>query len=90
MIFVCSQYSADKGNVEAQTAVAQVLNYGTFGIRRDHALVWPLGREEAVYIYNILPDRTTGMSPLRVSSLTSPTFARFPFIPGIEVLHQRR
>lgn len=31
------QYSADKGNVDAQTAVGQVLNYGTHGVQRDHA-----------------------------------------------------
>ncbi|KXZ44261.1 hypothetical protein GPECTOR_70g492 [Gonium pectorale] len=31
------QYSADKGNTEAQTAVGQVLNYGTHGVDRDHA-----------------------------------------------------
>lgn len=30
------QYSADKGNVDAQTAVGQVLNYGTHGVQRDH------------------------------------------------------
>ena len=33
------QYSADKGNVDAQTAVAQVLNYGTYGVERDHVQV---------------------------------------------------
>ncbi|GAX75410.1 hypothetical protein CEUSTIGMA_g2854.t1 [Chlamydomonas eustigma] len=33
------QYSADKGNVDAQTAVAQVLNFGTYGVQRDHAQV---------------------------------------------------
>lgn len=31
------QDSADKGNVDAQTAVGQVLNYGTHGVQRDHA-----------------------------------------------------
>jgi SEL1 protein len=31
------QYSADHGNVDAQTAVGQVLNYGTHGVQRDHA-----------------------------------------------------
>ncbi|GFR40754.1 hypothetical protein Agub_g1365, partial [Astrephomene gubernaculifera] len=31
------QVSADRGNREAQTAVGQVLNYGTHGIDRDHA-----------------------------------------------------
>ncbi|PNW85669.1 hypothetical protein CHLRE_03g197400v5 [Chlamydomonas reinhardtii] len=30
------QYSADRGNTEAQTAVGQVLNYGTHGVDRDH------------------------------------------------------
>mmetsp|Transcript_12326 Transcript_12326/g.26616 ORF Transcript_12326/g.26616 Transcript_12326/m.26616 type:complete len:777 (-) Transcript_12326:145-2475(-) len=30
------QYSADRGNVDAQTAVGQVLNYGTHGVQRDH------------------------------------------------------
>ncbi|GIL51665.1 hypothetical protein Vafri_7607 [Volvox africanus] len=30
------QFSADRGNIEAQTAVAQVLNYGTLGMDRDH------------------------------------------------------
>jgi SEL1 protein len=30
------QYNADKGNVEAQTAVGQVLNYGTHGVQQDH------------------------------------------------------
>lgn len=31
------QYSADRGNTEAQTAVGQVLNFGTHGVERDHA-----------------------------------------------------
>ncbi len=31
------QDSADKGNVDAQTAVGQVFNYGMHGMRRDHA-----------------------------------------------------
>jgi SEL1 protein len=31
------QDSADKGNVDAQTAVGQVYNYGMHGMRRDHA-----------------------------------------------------
>ena len=33
------QYSADKGNADAQTAVAQVLNFGTYGVERDHKQV---------------------------------------------------
>ena len=40
------QYSADKGNVDAQTAVAQVLNYGTYGVERDHVQVGSGGRGE--------------------------------------------
>ncbi|KAG1672527.1 hypothetical protein FOA52_002836 [Chlamydomonas sp. UWO 241] len=31
------QYSADKGNVDAQAAVGQVLNYGSHGVDRDHS-----------------------------------------------------
>ncbi|KAL6764024.1 hypothetical protein V8C86DRAFT_2480771 [Haematococcus lacustris] len=31
------QDSADKGNVDAQTTVAQVLNYGMHGMQRDHS-----------------------------------------------------
>jgi SEL1 protein len=30
------QYSADRGNVEAQTAVGTLLNVGTHGVVRDH------------------------------------------------------
>lgn len=30
------QYSADRGNVEAQTAVGTLLNIGTHGVVRDH------------------------------------------------------
>lgn len=31
------QYSADRGNVDAQTAVGTLLNIGTHGVVRDHA-----------------------------------------------------
>lgn len=33
------QYSADLGNVEAQTAVGQLFNHGAQGIERDHLQV---------------------------------------------------
>lgn len=31
------QYSADRGNVDAQSAVGRVFNYGSHGVSRDHA-----------------------------------------------------
>jgi SEL1 protein len=31
------QYSADRGNIDAQTAVGTLLNLGTHGVSRDHS-----------------------------------------------------